>query len=297
MALAVENAWFKVDEYGQALDRGRWGAMSPIHIAPTEAQARAEVRFGLRQYTEYVRQILPMNVPVDSDVDPERASFEPARVPTAPPSTFRPQPPMRSRPAAVGLLLAAFAVASRPAAAQGAGACDAIAGNLVANCGFEAGAFGGWAVGGDVSNSGVDQLSAHSGTYGAFFANGDPLTLSQTLATTSGTRYTYRFWLRSEDAYPGAAFFRAFADGRPVFDLAGQAPLGYTEYSFTDVAVGTSTRLEFVVENAPSFYQLDDVSAAPAASTVPEPGGVALVGSGLLTLLAVAARRRTSQAE
>ena len=43
--------------------------MSPIHIAPTEAQAREEVRFGISQYIDYIRQILPMNVPVDSDVD------------------------------------------------------------------------------------------------------------------------------------------------------------------------------------------------------------------------------------
>jgi len=69
MALAVEKAQCKADEHGQVLDRRRWSAMSPIHIAPTEAQAREEVRFGLSGYIDYIRQILPMNVPVDSDVD------------------------------------------------------------------------------------------------------------------------------------------------------------------------------------------------------------------------------------
>ena len=69
MALAVEKAQCKADEHGQVLDRRRWSAMSPIHVAPTEAQAREEVRFGLSGYIDYIRQILPMNVPVDSDVD------------------------------------------------------------------------------------------------------------------------------------------------------------------------------------------------------------------------------------
>jgi len=69
MALAVEKAQGKADEHGQVLDRRRWSAMSPLHVAPTEAQAREEVRFGLGGYIDYIRQILPVNVPVDSDVD------------------------------------------------------------------------------------------------------------------------------------------------------------------------------------------------------------------------------------
>ena len=69
MAMAAAKAQYKADEYGQVLDRSRWSAMSPMHLAPTEAQARAEVRFGLRLYIDYIQQILPMNVPVDSDLD------------------------------------------------------------------------------------------------------------------------------------------------------------------------------------------------------------------------------------
>ena len=69
MALAAQKAEFMAHQYGRTADKGRWSAMSPIHIAPTEKQARDEVRFGLRQYIDYIRQILPMNVPVDSDID------------------------------------------------------------------------------------------------------------------------------------------------------------------------------------------------------------------------------------
>lgn len=205
------------------------------------------------------------------------------------------RPQLARTAAAAGLLVAGLAGAARPAAAQPASACAAVAGNLVANCGFEAGSFGGWAAGGNTSNSGVDLFSSHTGTYGAYFANGGGAqTLAQTLATTAGTRYTYRFWLLSEDALPGTAYFRAFVGGQELLDVEGQAPLAYTAYSFSAVATGASTRLRFVIENAPSFYQLDDVSAAPAATVTPEPASLALVAGGLLALCGAARVRRAS---
>lgn len=195
---------------------------------------------------------------------------------------------------AASVLLAGSLGATRPATAQSASACAAVAGNLVANCGFETGSFSGWTLGGDTSNSGVDMFSSHTGRYGAYFANnGAPQTVAQTLATTAGTRYTYRFWLLSEDlTYQGPAFFRALVGGQPLFDLEGQATGSFTAYSFSAVATGASTPLQFVVENAPSFYQLDDVSVAPSATITPEPASAALVGGGLLALGAAARRRR-----
>ena len=69
MALAAERVRYVAAQHGRRLDRARWSAMSPMHLAPTEEQARAEVRFGLSQHLDHVRQILPLNVPVDSDVD------------------------------------------------------------------------------------------------------------------------------------------------------------------------------------------------------------------------------------
>lgn len=69
MAMAAEKVRFVAEQHGRQLDRTRWSAMSPMHLAPTEEQARAEVRYGLAAHLDYVRQILPLNVPVDSDVD------------------------------------------------------------------------------------------------------------------------------------------------------------------------------------------------------------------------------------
>jgi limonene 1,2-monooxygenase len=52
---------------GRRFDRSRWSVMSLVHVADTEAQARAEVRHGLSAYIKYVRLVLPVNVPVDLD--------------------------------------------------------------------------------------------------------------------------------------------------------------------------------------------------------------------------------------
>jgi limonene 1,2-monooxygenase len=55
---------------GMWFDRGRWSVMSLMHIAETEERARAEVRYGISSYAKYIRQILPINLPVDLD-DPD----------------------------------------------------------------------------------------------------------------------------------------------------------------------------------------------------------------------------------
>jgi len=55
---------------GHRFDRNRWSVLSLMHVAETEAQARADVRYGLTPYIKYIRQVLPVNVPVDLD-DPD----------------------------------------------------------------------------------------------------------------------------------------------------------------------------------------------------------------------------------
>jgi hypothetical protein len=94
--------------------------------------------------------------------------------------------------------------------------CEAVPGNLVANCGFESGDFTGWTlVGNDVPLTegnlyGVegtdfvplpDGTAPNSGAFQAFFADqfadqfADPITLSQTLTTVPGAQYSITFFL------------------------------------------------------------------------------------------------------
>src|SRR5438128_2226125 len=78
-----------------------------------------------------------------------------------------------------------------------ASACDAIAGNLVDNCGFETGDFTDWTatpapVG---SHFGVNFFYAHTGVEGAFFmaSDGFPDSIAQSIPTLPGGTYTVTF--------------------------------------------------------------------------------------------------------
>ncbi|WP_305786496.1 LLM class flavin-dependent oxidoreductase [Symbioplanes lichenis] len=55
---------------GRTFDRRRWSVLSLVHVAETEAEARADVRRRIGPYLRYIRQILPQNIPADLD-DPD----------------------------------------------------------------------------------------------------------------------------------------------------------------------------------------------------------------------------------
>src|SRR5947207_7969094 len=44
-------------QFGAAVDRDRWRLVGPMHLAPTEEQARAEVRSGIEQVVDYFRRV------------------------------------------------------------------------------------------------------------------------------------------------------------------------------------------------------------------------------------------------
>ncbi|MGD0557219.1 MAG: LLM class flavin-dependent oxidoreductase [Streptosporangiaceae bacterium] len=70
MTTAFQIASEQATVSGQAMDRSRWSVMNPLHIAETAEQARRETRWGLPAYIKHIRQILPMNIPVDlNDTD------------------------------------------------------------------------------------------------------------------------------------------------------------------------------------------------------------------------------------
>jgi hypothetical protein len=153
--------------------------------------------------------------------------------------------------------------------------------NIVNNGGFESGAFApGWTQSGNTANTGVDGDSPHSGTSAAGFGNvGSVSFLDQTLTTIVGATYDLSFFLASEgskDAFTsggsGTQIFQVFWNGVMVFNLGPSGPFGYTQYGASGLTVtGTSTVLEFRIQNDPAFFDLDDITVTGnTASTVPE---------------------------
>lgn len=191
-----------------------------------------------------------------------------------------------------GLLGAAVATAGNTSSY-----CNSISANLVANCGFEAGAFTNWTFSGNTSNPGnnyygVDAFDANTGNYGAYLSNdsetdgGAALVMSQTLSALPSTTYIISFYVAQPIVATGTYThdFTVAFDGTTLLSLANPAAFNYTEYTyeFTTAASGNSNVLSFTVINPDDYFSLDDIVVE--ASTVPEPSTPALLGLGLIGL-------------
>lgn len=216
----------------------------------------------------------------------------------------RPSSRSRSTASSAGAALVAAVVvlttAPRAAAAQlTPSACDAVAGNLVANCGFETGNLSGWSVPAPPNSPAMIGNSAgNSGVYGAIFnqvggfgtATGYGA-IRQTLATNPGQAYTISFFGYTNAPGPDNGI-RLLFDGVTVFS---QPLLNNAFQRFTTTGVAATASVVFEVQgyNDPGRDFVDDfvITPAAAATVTPEPATWVLLGAGLLACGAAARRR------
>jgi hypothetical protein len=163
-------------------------------------------------------------------------------------------------------------------------------GGLVTNPGFETGMTG-WTF--TPASCGVDFYvggPAHTGSYAAHFGGecvGSYDTISQVIPTEVGATYTFSFWLDSNNGNGNGE--RALWDGSAVLDLTNFAQ-GWTEYSYTVKATGSSTTIAFAGYNVPSerWNGVDDVLVT---ENIPEPSAWVLALGGILGVITLRKRR------
>lgn len=54
-------------DFGATVDRRAWRLVGPMHLAPTEDQARAEVAYGLADWVDYFRRVAALPLAPDTD--------------------------------------------------------------------------------------------------------------------------------------------------------------------------------------------------------------------------------------
>jgi hypothetical protein len=185
--------------------------------------------------------------------------------------------------------------------------CGSIAGNLVANCGFETGSFSSWTLSGnDVPGEegnlygveGVDPfdgISPNSGNSQAFIGDlvANSTTLQQMINTTATDMYAVTFYVAQDTAIgtqpTESNGLSASFGGISLVSQTGIPVEGYTKYSILVTATSSSSALTLTFGNDLGEFLVDDVSVVdltPVAAT-PEPPAwtfmlVGIMGSVLL---------------
>lgn len=171
--------------------------------------------------------------------------------------------------------------------------CQSASGNIVGNCGFETGDFTHWSVSGNTSFTGVTGGAyAYSGNYGAYLgAVGSDVYLSSTdflqgNTLTFAARQDLSFWgldsVILQDIADLGNHLNLYYIQFALVNFDGP-PNDFTVY-WNGVDVGPS------LVDYPAFdYTL--VSGYLYGSSIPEPGSLLLMGTGLVGLAGIVRRK------
>jgi hypothetical protein len=146
--------------------------------------------------------------------------------------------------------------------------------NLVLNGNFATGDLTDWSSGGGNFVQSSFEYSPPAGDeyFLAFGSVGSDSLLSQTIPTTTGGTYDFSFLVAGNGS--GDSDLNAYWNGALIYTLGSPIPeQGYTEYSFTETAAGSSTAISFGLRNDPSYDALDNICVTPTSGAhVPEGG-------------------------
>lgn len=214
---------------------------------------------------------------------------------------------VRSKLLATGVLGLLFLLGPSVVSANIASICDATPGNLVHNCGFEAGVYTSGAnpgVPNDWTSSAAfdlnpgfnlvtdsNSLGPHSGSFDLSISNFDdqPLaTLTQTITDVSGATYTVGFFGYDGGAGGDGNAFLSVSVGSAGATMNDTVAV-WTPAGFTFTGTGSDT-LTISAQTNPSEWYVDDVTVLGPSPT-PEPASLLLMGTGLLGMAGVLRRR------
>jgi hypothetical protein len=134
-----------------------------------------------------------------------------------------------------------------------------ITNNLVNNGGFEDPLGSEWTIVDPSEDTFRSTAHPHTGTWAlALGAVGADGTVTQTLNTAAGRSYTFSFWYYRDGRTPSD--LHVFWNGVDVYDEVNSAAHDFVQHTFTVMATGTSTQIQFAARNDPGFDYLDDVS-------------------------------------
>jgi len=149
--------------------------------------------------------------------------------------------------------------------------CNAVFGNIVANCGFETGDFTGWMQEGDPTFTGVNTTAAHhygvpfpSG-FGAFFGPTGALGCIFQDVTTPAFHYDISLWLTNAGS-PNQ--FTVQWNGAFLSNTSNLFDFGWTQLAYPNVFTAPAvSRIEICFFNPPNFFYVDDVVVVQTPGT------------------------------